>query len=113
MKNNSDIALALITGATIGAVVSVLYAPARGSETRMKIASSAETTADALIRAAEQLKRNATKLYLDEKESIESRLNSIFAQTHHNADELIPLLEQKLKTLQKESLLLKKKAAKK
>lgn len=112
MDKNSNIGLALITGATLGAVISILYAPARGSETRQRIADSAESTADALKRAAEQLKDNATTAILEEKGSLETRLNSVFSQAHHDGDELIALLEQKLDGLKKKGRSLNKKKVK-
>ncbi len=112
MDKNSNIGLALITGATLGAVISILYAPARGSETRQRIADSAESAADALMKAAEQLKNNATTAILDEKDSLETRLNSVFSQAHHDGDELIALLEKKLDGLKKKGRSLNKKKVK-
>ncbi len=112
MDKNSNIALALITGATLGAAVSILYAPARGSETRQRIADSAESAADALMKAAEQLKNNATTAILDEKATLETRLNSVFSQAHHDGDELIALLEEKLEGLKKKGRSINKKKVK-
>lgn len=112
MDRNSNIGLALITGATLGAVFSILYAPARGSETRRRIADSAESAADALIRAAEQLKDTATTAVLEEKDTLETRLNSVFSQAHHESDELITLLEAKLDKLKKKGSKVNKKIKK-
>ncbi len=78
--------LALITGAALGAVISILYAPARGSETRQRIADSEESAANALIRAADQLKDTATTSVLQENVSFETRLNSIFSPAHHEGE---------------------------
>ncbi len=112
MDRNSNIGLALITGAALGAAFSILYAPARGSETRQRIADSAESAADALIRAAEQLKATAATVVLEEKETLETRLNSVFSQAHHESDELISLLEKKLNDLKKKGRNLNKKIKK-
>lgn len=113
MDRNSNIGLALITGAALGAVISILYAPARGSKTRQRIADSAESAANALIRAADQLKDTATTAILEEKGSLETRLNSIFSQAHHEGDELTTLLERKLDELKKKGRSLNKKKTKK
>ena len=112
MDKNSNIGLALITGATLGAIASILYAPARGSETRQRIVDSAESAADALLRAADQLKDTATNVVVEEKGNLEARLNSVFSRTPHEQDELIALLEEKLDTLKKKGRKINKKAVK-
>ncbi len=112
MKNNSNIGLALITGAALGAAFSILFAPARGSETRKKITKSAEDATDALLRAGEQLKNSTKEKYFEGKNSLEASLNAITSQVHQNSEEYIPLLERKLENLKKKGRSLNKKKAK-
>lgn len=112
MKNNSNIGLALITGAALGAAFSILFAPARGSDTRKKIAKSTEDAADALLRAGEQLKNSTKEKFYEEKDNFESRLNAISSQLHQNSEEYIPLLEQKLEELKRKSRKITKKKIK-
>lgn len=112
MKNNSNIGLALITGAALGAAFSILFAPARGSVTRKKITKSAEDATDALLRAGEQLKNSTKEKYVEGKNSLESSLNAITSQVHQNSEEYIPLLERKLENLKKKGRSLNKKKAK-
>ena len=112
MKNNSNIGLALITGAALGAAFSILFAPARGSETRKKIAKSTEDAADALLRAGEQLKNSTKEKFYEGKDSFESRLNAISSHLHQNSDEYIPLLEKKLEELKKKGRKINKKKVK-
>lgn len=112
MKNNSNIGIALITGATLGAAISILFAPARGSDTRKKISKSAEDATDALIRAGEQLKNSTKEQYYKGKDNLESRLNAISAHAHQNSEEYIPMLEQKLEELRKKGRNLNKKKVK-
>ena len=112
MKNNSNIGLALITGAALGAAFSILFAPDRGTETRKKIVKSAEDATDAIIRAGEQLKNSTKDKYYEGKNSLESSLNAIGSQVGQNSEEYIPLLERKLNELKKKARTLNKKKVK-
>ena len=112
MKNNGNIGLALITGAALGAAASILFAPARGIETRKKITRSAEDATDAIIRAGEKLKKSTTKKYYEGKHSLETSLNAITSQVNQNSEEYLPLLERKLEELRKKSRTLNKKRVK-
>lgn len=112
MKNNSNIGLALITGAALGAAFSILFAPARGSETRKKIAKNAENATSAVLRAGEQLKNSTKEKFYEGKDNFESRLNAITSQLHQNSEEYIPLLEKKLEDLKRKSRKINKKKAK-
>ena len=46
MKNSGKIMIALGAGTILGAVLGILFAPAKGSETRNKISSTAHDLAD-------------------------------------------------------------------
>ena len=46
MKDNVKMLSALLTGAVVGTVAGVLFAPDKGSKTRKKIADTAERLAD-------------------------------------------------------------------
>lgn len=48
MKNSANVIGALFLGMTVGAVLGVLFAPAKGSETRRKIAGGAKNVSDDL-----------------------------------------------------------------
>lgn len=109
MKNNSNIGLALITGAALGAAVSILFAPARGSDIRKKISKGADEATDALLRAGKQLKNSTKEKFYEGKDSLESHLNSISSQVHQNSEEYIPLLEKKIEELKKKGRKLNKK----
>ncbi|HDZ13495.1 hypothetical protein LCGC14_0580300 [marine sediment metagenome] len=109
MKNKENIGLALITGAALGAAFSILFAPARGTETRKKISKGAGDATDALLRAGEQLKNTTKQKFYEGKENLESRLNAISEAAHQNTEEYIPLMEKKLAELKKKGEALKKK----
>ncbi|NCI52067.1 YtxH domain-containing protein [Sediminibacterium roseum] len=48
MNNEKKIAVALLAGVAAGAILGVLFAPAKGSETRRKIAEEGEKLTDNL-----------------------------------------------------------------
>lgn len=48
MKGNGKVILALFAGVFAGAALGVLFAPAKGEETRRQLSGSAKRTADAL-----------------------------------------------------------------
>ncbi len=112
MKNSSNIGLALITGAALGASFSILFAPARGSDTRKKIAKSTENATNAILRAGEQLKNSTKEKFYEGKDNFESRLNAISSHLHQNSEEYIPLLEKKLEELKRKARKINKKKVK-
>lgn len=54
MNNNMKLLLALLSGAAAGAAMALLFAPAKGEETRENITSSAKKMADAIREKAEE-----------------------------------------------------------
>lgn len=106
MKNsrkNTEITLALLAGAAIGGMVSILYAPDSGVRTRRKIRESSNKATDAVVRAATELKGKAENAYLNEKASLQARLDSLASDVRHNKEEMLPLLEKKLKEMKARS----------
>ncbi len=109
MNTNSNVFLALVTGTAIGSLIAMLYAPKKGLETRRSIADSAEMALDAISRAAEELKGKAEEVYTDEKETFESRIDSIIANAHYRPQEVIAALETKLKKIKRKVARVRKK----
>jgi gas vesicle protein len=58
MNNTGKIVLALLCGAAAGAALGILFAPAKGSETRRKIADSASGLADQGLDYISNIKEN-------------------------------------------------------
>lgn len=54
-KNTTDVAIALLTGAAIGAVIGILFAPGKGSETRNKLTRKANGLTDAMNKKVQEL----------------------------------------------------------
>jgi gas vesicle protein len=71
MKNSSKILIALGAGAAIGGVLGLLFAPAKGVETRNKIAESGKKLKDQFN---EKLKLG--------KERLEEKFNGKVAEEH-------------------------------
>lgn len=99
MKNNSNTLLALLVGGTIGAVIGVLYAPEKGSETRKKIADQAKNTKITFLENAQELTKKAKMNYTQKKASLESTIESLVSDASYKAEDLISTLEVKLEEI--------------
>jgi gas vesicle protein len=102
-RDNTDITLALLAGAAVGGVLSLLFAPDSGVRTRRKIKDSTNRATDVLANAATELKGKAEDAYLNEKATLEARLNSIASDVRYNREDMLPLLERKLKEMKAKS----------
>lgn len=112
MKNstrNTNITLALLTGMAVGGVVSLLFAPDSGKKTRSKIRKGSNQAADALSRAAIELKGKAQDTYLDKKATLEARLDHMVSDLRHNTQDIVPIMESKLKEMKARGKKTKKK----
>jgi gas vesicle protein len=56
MNNTSKILTALIVGAAVGAVLGILYAPDKGSETRKKVNEEGKKMSDAIKNKINEVK---------------------------------------------------------
>jgi gas vesicle protein len=61
MNNTTKVITALIAGAAIGAVLGVLFAPDKGSETRRKINEEGQKMADAIKNKYKEAKEEFDK----------------------------------------------------
>lgn len=110
MENNTgQTVLALLTGAAIGAGIGILYAPNKGSDTRDNISKKAKKAQKQL---AQQLKETTDSLSSKAslaKQSFEHRLEDTLSSASYKADDVIKILEDKLKTLREQNAKLQKK----
>ena len=85
MNNNSgNVLLALLTGAAIGGIAGILYAPDKGEETRKRLKDSALKTRDdlnvRLHKAADELTKTADA----KKADFDRRLDETISDHAHN-----------------------------
>ncbi|MFT4832403.1 MAG: gas vesicle protein [Psychroserpens sp.] len=107
-NSNENILLALLTGAAIGAGVGILYAPEKGSETRLKIKQKAMDTTHDLTDRLKHAKEELTKTADAKKIAFEEKLDDVISNMSYKADEIIAGLERKLEELKKKNAQLQK-----
>ncbi|NNF20088.1 MAG: YtxH domain-containing protein [Flavobacteriaceae bacterium] len=109
MNNNSgNVLLALLTGAAIGGIAGILYAPDKGEETRKRLKDGALKTRDdlnvRLHKAADELTKTADA----KKADFDRRLDETISTMSYKADDIIGTLERKLADLRKKNAELQK-----
>ncbi len=67
----SDVLLAFLGGAAVGAIAGILFAPDKGSETRKKIAKAAKYLGDGISERLDDLKDSVSSTIEDIKASME------------------------------------------
>lgn len=101
----SELVAAVFTGAVIGAVVSILYAPRSGTETRTNIRRGAESTSKRMGDAAMELKGNLLSGMEEGGDELGYLIGSAMNRTALTAKEIIKALEMELRKLQSQGSL--------
>lgn len=102
-SNTGETILALLTGAIVGAGIGILYAPAKGSETRKMIGEEAHKAGDRLREGVEETASNLSKKAQKTRSNFEKKLAETLETTSHKADDILLALEDKLEDLRKQN----------
>ncbi|MBK0369640.1 YtxH domain-containing protein [Flavobacterium agrisoli] len=98
-RNTGQTVLALVTGAAIGAGIGILFAPAKGSETRKKLKEGLDDTShnlkDTIAATTDALKSKLSHVKKDAEGTYEDLLSNMSYKT----EEVISFLESKLADL--------------
>ncbi|MFS4469757.1 YtxH domain-containing protein [Maribacter sp. 2210JD10-5] len=96
MSNNSNTLLAVIAGSAIGAALGILYAPDKGVNTRKKIAEQAAATKENIADTAIDLKDRVVNKVATEKQTLDTRVESLVSDVSYKTEDIINTLEAKL-----------------
>lgn len=99
MSRAGNTLVAILAGAAVGAVAGILLAPERGVETRKRISKGFQEGKDEVSCKIEELKNQIKGLLSSKKETLESSIDSIVADSTEKAEEVITRLEDKIAQL--------------
>jgi gas vesicle protein len=109
MSSNQNLIAGLLSGAAIGLIVGVLYAPDEGSKTRKKIKSKATDVKNSVVNSAQDVKgkvidkahewQNQLAIRLKNGMTMEEELDHLVSSVGNKTDDMITVLEKKLANL--------------
>lgn len=102
-SNTGETILALLTGAIVGVGIGILYAPAKGSETRKMLGEEANKAGDRIRESVEETTTNLSKKAQKTRSDFEKKLADTLESTSHKADDILLALEEKLEKLREEN----------
>lgn len=102
-SNTGETILALLTGAIVGAGIGILYAPAKGSETRKMIGDEANKAGERIRETVEETATNLSKKAQKTRSNFEKKLAETLENTSEKADDILLALEDKLEDLREQN----------
>jgi gas vesicle protein len=102
-NSTSDTFLALLIGAAIGVGVGILFAPDKGTTTRQKIKDTFDESGENVLKKFNDVISKIQNKASDAKSSLEESLEEMASEGSYKTEELITLLEQKLKVLKEQN----------
>jgi gas vesicle protein len=104
MSNRTgDTFLALLIGTAIGVGIGILFAPDKGTTTRQKIKDTFDDSGDDVLKKFNDVISNLQNKASDANASLEETLEEMASEGSYKTEELINLLEQKLKVLKEQN----------
>lgn len=110
MSNNGNTVLGILAGTAVGAVLGILFAPDKGSETRQRIANEAALKRDQMAEKATELRDSLGNTISSQKDSLDHHVDSILSNASYKTEDVITTLEARLKDLKAKNKNLQKKA---
>ncbi|SFW40389.1 YtxH domain-containing protein [Cellulophaga fucicola] len=108
MSNNSNTVLGVLAGTAIGAALGILFAPDKGVNTRKKLVDEAVATKESIADTALDIRNTVASTVVANKETLDSKLESLVSDASYKADDVIGQLESKLKELKAKNKKLQK-----
>lgn len=99
--NKKNVVFALLTGAAIGTLVGILFAPQKGSKTRSQIKDTTIDTTRDVARKLKHAKEDFADAAHETKVEFEKKMNTIISNLSDKSEAVISTLEKKLDLLKK------------
>lgn len=109
MSNNTgNTLIALLVGASIGAVAGILLAPDKGSNTRKKIKKGFDEAKDNLKHKLDDVTHEIRNKFAHLDGNLDDTYDHLITNINHKKEDAITFLENKLADLKKQNLDFKK-----
>lgn len=104
MSNRTgDTFLALLIGTAIGVGIGILFAPDKGTTTRRKIKDTFDESGEDVLKKFNDVVSTIQNKATEANASLEETLEEMASEGSYKTEELINLLEQKLKVLKEQN----------
>lgn len=109
MSNNTgNTIIAILTGAVIGAGIGILFAPDKGSKTRVKIKDGYKDAQKDLEKKYQELSEEVKTKFTSSKVDFEGSYDDLLSSMSHKTEDVINFLENKLSDLKSKNAKLQK-----